>query len=111
MPGNLAVSGLTSEELALAAILYFVELGSIYDSNGYGAGINAQRDIARFSQLNLWLQICARQSFSDIPADNQQSQLAFQSAAQFCANQVLTPDPDLDFSQDDGVFPLIRDFR
>ena len=86
-----------------------MELRSVYDVNGYGAGINAQGDAMRFHQLDLWLRLCAAQSFSDISADDEQSTLAFQAAAQFCADQVN--DPTLDFAQEDGVFPLIQDFR
>jgi hypothetical protein len=108
-PGNIAFRGLATDELAAAALFYFVELPSVYDSNGYGAGINAQGDTVRFHQLDLWLRLCAAQSFSDIPADDQQSTLAFQGAAQFCADQVANP--TLDFAQEDGVFPLIQDFR
>jgi hypothetical protein len=57
----------------------------------------------------LWLRLCADQSFSDRAEDDQQSTLAFQAAAQFCADQVT--DPTLDFAQEDGLFPLISDFR
>jgi hypothetical protein len=108
-PGTIAVRGLLTEKLAAAALFYFVELPSVYDSNRYGAGINAQGDAVRFRQLELWLRLCARQSFSDNSADDTQSTLAFQAAAQFCADQIANP--TLDFAQEDGVFPLIQDFR
>jgi hypothetical protein len=63
----------------------------------------------RFPQLDKWLRLCAAQSFSDRSEDDQQSTLAFQAAAQFCADQVTNP--TLDFAQEDGLFPLISDFR
>jgi len=107
-PGGIAVGGLPADKLAAAALFYFVELPAVYDSNGYGAGINTQGDAGRFHQLDLWLRLCASQSFSDIPADNAQSTQAFLAAAQFSANQVANP--TLDFAQADGVFPLIQDF-
>jgi hypothetical protein len=96
-PGGIAIRGLATDKLAAAAPFYFVEETSLYDANGYGAGINAQGDAVRFHQLDLWLRLCAAQSFSDIPADDQ-----------FCAGQV--GHPTLDFAQEDGVFPLIQDF-
>ena len=108
-PGGIAVRGLPSERLAAAALFYFVELRSVYDSNGYGAGINVQGDAVRFRQLDLWLRLCANQSFSDRPADDELSTQAFQAAAQFCAEQVANPAAP-DFAEEDGVFPLIRDF-
>jgi hypothetical protein len=108
-PGGIAVGELPADKLAAAALFYFVELPSVYDSNGYGAGINARDDAVRFHQLDLWLRLCASQSFSDIPADDEKSTLAFQAAAQFCAGQVANP--TLDFAQEDGVFPLIQDFH
>jgi hypothetical protein len=108
-PGGIAVRGLPVDRLAAAALFYFVELPSVYDSNGYGAGINAQGDAVRFHQLDLWLRLCAGQSFSDIPADDALSSQAFLAAARFCAAQVANP--TLDFAQEDGVFPLIQDFH
>jgi hypothetical protein len=33
-PATVALGGLPADKLAAAALLYFVELGSIYDSNG-----------------------------------------------------------------------------
>jgi hypothetical protein len=109
IPGGMAVLGLPANKLVSAALLYFVELRSIYDSNGYGAGINAQGDAVRFPQLALWLSLCANQSFSDLPADDNQSKLAFQAAADFCADPVANS--TLDFAEEDGVFPLIQDFH
>jgi hypothetical protein len=108
-PGGIAVGGLAADKLAAAALFYFVELPRVYDRNRYGACINAKGDAVRFHQLDLWLRLCAGQSFSDIPADNSQSVLAFQAAAQFCADQIAHP--TLDFAVEDGVFPLIQDFR
>jgi hypothetical protein len=108
-PGGIAVRGLKPKNLARAAIFYFTELGpTLFDSNGYGAGINAQRDAVRFQQLALWLHICANQSFSDVPGE-EQSQLAFQAAAQFCADEVANG--TLEFDEEDGVFPLIKNFH
>lgn len=108
-PGGIAVRGLSSEKLARAALFYFVELRVVYDSNGYGAGINAQGDSVRFRQLALWLRICSRQSFSDIADDDEQSRLAMQGAAEFCEDEVANG--TLEFVEEDGVFPLIQNFR
>jgi hypothetical protein len=108
-PGDIALTTLSADRLALAALFYFVELRSIYDINGYGAGINSQGDNSRFRQLELWLLICSDQSFSSVPAENQRAKQAFQAAAQFCAEQLVTP--TLDFPEEDGLFPLILDFR
>ena len=107
-PGTLAVRALPAEDLAAAALFYFRDVPSIYDSNQYGAGINAQGDAARFRQLELWLLLCATQSFSDVATDNTQSVLAFQAAAQVCADQVTNP--TLNINQMDGLFPLAADF-
>jgi hypothetical protein len=108
-PGGIAVRQLAGERLAAAALLYFVELTRVYDVNGYGAGINAQGDAVRFPQLDRWLRLCAAQSFSDNADDDAQSRLAFQAAAKVCLDQLATP--DLDFSDEDGLFPLIQDFH
>lgn len=108
-PGTLAVRGLPADRLAMAALFYFVEAPHIYDSNGYGREINKQGDAMRFAQLDLWLRLCAAQSFSDIEAENIQSRLLFQAAAQFCADQVANP--TLEFSQAEGLVPLPQDFH
>ena len=108
-PGGIAIRGMAPEQVASAALFYFVELPSVYDSNGYGAGINAQGDDVRFPQLNLWLRLCAAQSFSDTSADDVLSTAMFEAAAQFCADQQTNP--TFDFPQDDGVFPLAADFH
>jgi hypothetical protein len=67
------------------------------------------RSVIPITGAELWLRLCADQSFSDRAEDDQQSTLAFQAAAQFCADQVT--DPTLDFAREDGLFPLISDFR
>ena len=108
-PGGIAVRGLGADKLAAAALFYFVEETFLWDANQYGEGVNAQGDALRFPQLDKWLRLCAAQSFSDRSEDDQQSTLAFQAAAQFCADQVTNP--TLDFAQEDGLFPLISDFR
>lgn len=108
-PGGIAVRGLQPDRLASAALFYFVEEGFLWDANQYGAGVNAQGDAVRFPQLDRWLQLCAAQSFSDVFDDDQQSTHVFQAAAQFCADQVTNP--TFDFPADDGVFPLVSDFR
>jgi hypothetical protein len=76
---------------------------------GDPAAIDAQGAAVRFQQLTLWLNLCANQSFSDLPVDDNQSKLAFQAAAQVCADPVaqLT----LDSTEKDGVSPLIQDFH
>lgn len=66
---------MSADRLAAAALFYFVEFRAVYDSNGYGAGINAQGDTARFAQLERWLLLCATQSFSDVPAEDQKATL------------------------------------
>jgi Putative peptidoglycan binding domain len=108
-PGGIAVRGLAADKLAAAALFYFVEETFLWDANQYGEGVNAQGDAVRFPQLDKWLRLCAAQSFSDRFDDDQQSTLAFQAAAQFCADQVANP--TLDFAREDGLFPLISDFR
>jgi hypothetical protein len=90
-------------------LFYFVEVTGVYDSNGYGSGINAQGDAMRFRQLELWLRLCAAHSFSDDVAQDQQATLLFNAAADFCADQLVNP--TMDFPQEDGVFPLPQDFR
>ena len=107
-PGTLAVRALAAEQLAAAVLFYFVEIPIIYDSNGYGAGINARGDAVRFRQLDQWLRLCAAQSFSDIAAEDAQSRLVFEAAARVCADQVANP--VLEFPQEDGLFPLIEHF-
>jgi hypothetical protein len=109
IPGGTAIRTLDATKLAAAGLFYFIQFPIIYDSNGYGAGINAQGDAARFRQLELWLKLCASQSFSDVASEDQQSKLLFQTAAQFCADQLVNP--VLDFPEDDGLFPLSQDFR
>ncbi len=108
-PRGIALLTLGADRLAAGALFYFVEFRAIYDSNGYGAGINAQGDTARFAQLELWLRLCAAQSFSDVAAEDQKATLAFQAAAQFCADQLINP--TLDFPEEDGLFPLVPDFH
>jgi hypothetical protein len=63
-----------------------VELPNVYDSNGYGAAINAQGDAARFRQLELWIRLAAGLSFSDIESQDEQSRLRFRDAAQVFAS-------------------------
>lgn len=109
-PGGIAVNALQADRLASAALFYFVELGPpIWDANQYGAGVNAQGDAVRFPQLDRWLRLCAAQSFSDDVDQDALSTLVFQAAAQLCADQVTNP--TFDFPEDDGVFPLVKDFR
>ena len=107
-PGNLAVRALGADQLAAAAFFYFHDVVTLWDSNGYGAGINARGDAVIFHQLDQWLRLCATQSFSDDAADNQQSVLALQAAAQFCADRVGSP--ILVAAQEDGLFPVSQDF-
>jgi hypothetical protein len=108
-PGSIALLGLQADRLAFAALFYFVEFPAVFDSNGYGAGINAQGDTVRFRQLELWLGLCATQSFSDDAAQDQQATLLFQAAASVCADQQTNP--TLDFPDDDGLVPLPADFH
>lgn len=107
-PGNLAILALQADQLVGAVTFYFVEVGAIYDSNGYGAAISAQGDAVRLRQLELWLRICARQSFSDDPAQDEQSTLVFEAAAQHCAD--LIANPSFELPVDDGLVPLPADF-
>jgi len=83
-PGTLAVRALSAEDLAAAALFYFRDVPSIYNPNQDGFEINAKGDAVRFRQLELWLRLCATQSFSDVAADNAQSVLAFQASAHVC---------------------------
>lgn len=108
-PGVIAVRAVRPEQLAAAALFYFVEVPQIYDRNGYGAAINARGDAVRAAQLELWLRLCATQSFSDVSEQDHESTLLFQAAAKFWADQQV--DPTLDFPAEDGVFPLPQDFR
>jgi hypothetical protein len=108
-PGGIALAALSADRLAAAALFYFVEFRAVYDSNGYGAGISAHGDAARFPQLERWLLLCAAQSFSDVAAEDEKATLAFQAAAQVCADQLVNP--IFDFPEEDGVFPLIPDFH
>jgi hypothetical protein len=106
-PGSQAIRALGAGQLAAAARFYFVDTG-LFSSNGYVPGIRLQGDAVVFDQLAKWLAICATQSFSDIPADNRESTLAFQAAAQFCADRVANPTPIADTA--DGLFPLPQHF-
>ena len=108
-PGSIAILGLPADQLAAAVHFYFVEVPSVYDFNGYGAGINAQGDAVLFRQLELWLRLCAAQSFSDDAQQDAQATLLFETAAQFCAD--LLKDPTLVLPQEDGLFPLPPDFH
>ncbi len=63
----------------------------------------------RFRQLELWLRLCAAQSFSDELAEDGQAKLLFQAASQFCADQLINPANE--FSEENGLFPLPRDFH
>ena len=80
----------------------------MYDSNDYGVGIGALGRPTVFRQLDLWLRLCAEQSFSDVADADQQSTLVFRAAAQVCAGQAAAP--SLDLSNTDGVFPLAENF-
>lgn len=110
--GEIAVRGLPADELAAAALYYFTNFRKLYDPkdrNGYSAGIIDKGDAVR--QIDLWLRLCATQSFSDNPLDDQQSKLVFQAASQFCADQVASR--TLDATREDGmdgVFFLPKDF-
>ncbi len=108
-PGVIAVRAVRPEQLAAAALFYFVEVPQIYDRNGYGAAINAQGDSVRAAQLERWLRLCATQSFSDVAEQDRESTLLFEAAAKFWADQQA--DPTLEFPAEDGVFPLPQDFR
>jgi putative peptidoglycan binding protein len=107
-PGGITLTFLAPEKLAAAALFYFVEFPNLWDFNGYGAAIGAKGPNPRFAQLERWLKICATRSFSSTPTENSKAVSAFQAAAQFCADQITSP--ALDFPEEDGVFPLPRDF-
>jgi hypothetical protein len=106
-PGNLAVRALGAGQLAAAARFYFVDTNA-FSANGYVPGIRLQGDAVIFDQLAKWLTICATQSFGNVPDDDAQSKLAFQAAAQLCAERVANPIPIPDAA--DGLFPLPQDF-
>ena len=108
-PGSIAITGLPADQLAAGTLFYFVEVTGVYDSNGYGSGINAQGDTMRFRQLELWLRLCAAHSFSDDVSQDQHVTLLFNAAADVCADQLVNPTPD--FPQEDGLFPLPQDFQ
>jgi hypothetical protein len=107
IPGSQAIRALGAGQLAAAARFYFVDT-TLFISNGYVLEIRRQGDKQVFDQLAKWLAICATQSFSDNPADNRESTLAFQAAAQFCADRVANPTPITDTA--DGLFPLPQHF-
>jgi hypothetical protein len=105
-----AIVLLKPEELAQAAIFYFVrQANAAFPDNGYVAGINAQGDAKRFAQLDLWLQRCATLSFSDDPAEEGRTKALFTAAAASCADQILHPLDDLPETL--GLSPLPNDFR
>ena len=106
-PGRQAIHALGAGQLAAAERFYFVDT-ELFSSNGYVPGIRFRGDAVIFDQLAKWLAICATQSFSDTPADNTESTLAFQAAAQFCADRVANPTPIAETA--DGLFPLPQDF-
>lgn len=106
-PGSQAIRALGAGQLAAAARFYFVDTG-LFSSNGYVPGIRLQGDAVVFDQLAKWLTHCATQSFSDIPGDDRESTLAFQAAAQFCADRVANPTPIAEAA--DGLFPLPQHF-
>ena len=108
-PGSIALLGLSGDSLAAAVLFYFVEVPVVYDSNGYGAGINAQGAAVRFRQLELWLNLCAAQTFSDDADQDLAATQAFQAAAAVCADQIANP--NLDFPREDGLIPLPADFH
>ena len=107
-PGNIAVPALGAGQLAAAARFYFVDT-NMFSSNGYVPGIRLQGEAFIFDQLAKWLTICATQSFSDVPDDDAQSRLAFQAAAQFCADLVANPIPIPDAAN--GMFLLPQHFE
>jgi hypothetical protein len=109
-PGGIAIRTLPAEQLAAAAYHYFTKWKVIYDINGYGAGINAQGVWLALRQIELWLRLCAVQSFSEEVSENEQAQMLFQKAAQVCADQLANRTLDLDASEN-GVFPLPQDFH
>ena len=55
------------------------------------------------------MRLAAAQSFSDLAAHDEQSTLAFQTAAQRFADRVVGPITA--FLPADGLFPLPADFR
>lgn len=109
-PGTIAVQTLAADQLGAGAFFYFVEVPPIYDTNGYGAGINAQGDRARFQQLELWMKLAAGQFFSDVPEQDDQSTLLFNAAAQLFADRAASPVLTA-FPDDAGVFPGRGDFH
>jgi len=108
-PAEIAIRGLAAEDLARAAIFYFVEVPNLYDRNGYGAAIQTQGSAVSFEQLHLWLRLCAAQSFSDISDHDALSTEVFEAAARFCEDQI--PNGTLDVAPANGVFPLSQDFH
>jgi peptidoglycan hydrolase-like protein with peptidoglycan-binding domain len=108
-PGDIAVRFLEPGKLAAAVNFYFADARAIYDSNGYGAGIVAEGDAARFRQLELWLRICAQQLFSDDASQGDEATQLFEAAARFCADQATSPASAL--PEPDGLFPLPADFH
>lgn len=109
-PGTIAVQTLPADQLAAGTFFYFVEVPSIYDTNGYGAGINNQGDRARFQQLELWMRLAAGQLFSNVPEQDEQSTLLFSAAAQVFADRAASPVITA-FPDDAGVFPGRGDFH
>lgn len=106
VPGAIAVLGLSADELAQAALFYFIDTPDLYDSNEYGAGINAQGGLVRLTQVSLWLNLCAQQIFSDDPNADQQLTLAFQAAAQIVVYVAFNP-----LAPANGIFPVPSDFH
>lgn len=108
-PAAIAVNALEASKLAAAAWFYFVDT-KLFHANGYVPAIKLKANEFKFDQLAKWLSICAAQSFSDNPENNERSALAFQAAAQFCAEKVANPTP-LDPVYADGLYPLPNDFN
>lgn len=102
-------AGLSPDSLAAAVLLYFAMPSSKIDVNKYIAGINAQGEVVRFRQLDLWLQRCQAFSFSDDASEDARTQALFGDSAAVCAN--LAVEPSDEFPIEDGLFPLPRDFH
>jgi hypothetical protein len=104
-----AIPALRPDQLAQAAILYFVREGFLFQDNGYIAGINAQGDASRLPQLDLWLRRCATFSFTDDPGEEARTQLLFVGAAFACGDQVAHPLVEIPEAL--GLWPLPQDFH
>ena len=106
--GNPFAARFLPPEKLLAAVHFYFFDTTIFDRNGYIAGIKAQGQSQVLFQIALWLRVVQQFEFSDDDPENTRTKILFGDTASLAEQLAADPDPRL--AEPDGLFPLPNDF-